>query len=67
MPEEERELAEDLLYNRGADPIPPFAAHFRERKAPKAARTSLPLEERLPRYIIEGTPRRAHRRPGPRR
>src|SRR6185295_8866 len=55
LPQEERKLSEDLLYNRGADPVTPFAAHFRERKPAKAAVSSLPLEERLQRYIIEGT------------
>ena len=55
LPDEERKLSEDLLYNRGADPIPPFAAHFRERKPQKAVKSSLPLEERLQRYIIEGS------------
>ncbi|XXF79837.1 methionine synthase [Myxococcaceae bacterium GXIMD 01537] len=55
LPEEERRLSEDLLYNRGGDPITPFAAHFRERKPQKAQVSSLPLEERLQRYIIEGT------------
>jgi 5-methyltetrahydrofolate--homocysteine methyltransferase len=55
LPEEERKLSEDLLYNRGGDPVTPFAAHFRERKPAKAAVSSLPLEERLQRYIIEGT------------
>ena len=55
LPEEERKLAEDLLYNRGADPVTPFAAHFRERKPARAAVSSLPLEERLQRYIVEGT------------
>ena len=55
LPAEERKLSEDLLYNRGADPIPPFAAHFRERKPQKAVKSSLPLEERLQRYIIEGS------------
>ncbi|AKF80427.1 5-methyltetrahydrofolate--homocysteine methyltransferase [Myxococcus fulvus 124B02] len=55
LPEEERTLAEDLLYNRGADPVTPFAAHFRERKAVKVAVSTLPLEERLQRYIIEGS------------
>ncbi len=55
LPQEERKLSEDLLYNRGADPITPFAAHFRERKPQKAVTSSLPLEERLQRYIIEGT------------
>ncbi|RKG95935.1 methionine synthase [Corallococcus sp. CA053C] len=55
LPEEERKLSEDLIYNRGADPVTPFAAHFRERKPARAQVSSLPLEERLQRYIIEGT------------
>ncbi|WAM28394.1 methionine synthase [Myxococcus sp. NMCA1] len=55
LPEEERKLSEDLLYNRGADPVTPFAAAFRERKAARAQVSTLPLEERLQRYIIEGT------------
>lgn len=55
LPEEERKLSEDLLYNRGEDPITPFAAHFRERRPAKVAAQSLPLEERLSRYIIEGS------------
>ena len=29
IPEEERKIAEDLLYNRGSDPVATFAAHFR--------------------------------------
>jgi len=55
LPEEERKLAEDLLFNRGEDPVTPFAAHFRERKPARAQVSTLPLEERLQRYIIEGT------------
>jgi len=55
LPEEERSLSEDLLYNRGADPIPPFAAHFRERKPVQKSIVDLPLDERLARYVIEGT------------
>ncbi|MCY1075637.1 methionine synthase [Archangium lansingense] len=55
LPPEERQLSEDLLYNRVADPITPFAAHFRERKPKKADVSTLPLEERLQRYIIEGS------------
>ena len=35
IPEEERRLAEDLLFNRGDDPIAAFAAHFRGRKTPR--------------------------------
>lgn len=55
IPEHERKLAEDLLYNRGADPVAAFAAHFRERKVVEKTRERLPLLERLPRYIIEGS------------
>ncbi len=55
LPAEERTLSEDLLYNRGADPIAPFAAHFRERKPVQKSIVDLPLEERLARYIVEGT------------
>ncbi|HLL53387.1 MAG TPA: methionine synthase, partial [Myxococcaceae bacterium] len=55
LPAEERKLSEDLLYNHGPDPVTPFAAHFRERKPQKAAVSSLPLEERLCRYVVEGT------------
>ena len=57
IPEEERRLAEDLIWWRGDDPIAAFAAHFRA-KSPKATveeRLDLPLEERLARYILEGT------------
>lgn len=56
IPEEEKKLADDLLYNRGADPVAAFAAHFREKKpTQKAAKERLPLMERIPRYIIEGS------------
>jgi 5-methyltetrahydrofolate--homocysteine methyltransferase len=55
IPAHEKKLCEDLLYNRIADPITPFAAHFREKKPAKAAASSLPLDERLARYIIEGS------------
>ena len=55
--EEECRLAEDLIWWRGADPIAAFAGYFRNRTAaPKAERDrSLPLDERLARYILEGT------------
>ncbi|MFN8179986.1 MAG: methionine synthase [bacterium] len=59
IPPEERELCENLLFRRGDDPVAAFAAHFR------AARTrtvgahgqgpALPLDERISRYIVEGT------------
>ena len=55
IPEEERRLAEDLIFWRGDDPVAAFAAAFRDKKpvshAPKA---ELPLDERLPLYIVEG-------------
>jgi len=57
IPEEERRLAEDLLYNRGVDPIAAFAGHFKAKgAAPRepAARAGTPVE-RLPRYILEGS------------
>jgi 5-methyltetrahydrofolate--homocysteine methyltransferase len=57
IPEEERRLAEDLLWNRGEKPVDAFAAHFRGRKA-KAARSdraALPIDERIARCIVEGT------------
>ena len=54
--EEERKLSEDLLWNRGADPVAAFAAHFRHvKKEAKSSGPRLPLLERLPRYITEGT------------
>ncbi|HKS40892.1 MAG TPA: methionine synthase [Blastocatellia bacterium] len=56
IPEDERRLAEDLLWNRGADPIAAFAAHFRSATSRNKKKMSdLPLDERLANYIIEGT------------
>jgi 5-methyltetrahydrofolate--homocysteine methyltransferase len=56
IPEEERRLAEDLLWNRGTDPIAAFAAHFRSATSRhKKSVSDLPLDERLASYIIEGT------------
>ena len=57
IPEEERRLAEDLIWNRGEDPVAAFASHFKAKGAlPKAPKTraGTPLE-RLPRYILEGS------------
>ena len=55
IPEEERRLAEDLIFNMGADPVAAFAAHFRDRKKAPPAASTLTLDERLARYIVEGT------------
>src|SRR6266852_7405007 len=50
IPEEERRLAEDLIYWRGEDPVGAFAAHFRGRKKEAKTAVALPLDERLARY-----------------
>ena len=57
IPEEERRLSEDLIWNRGDDPVAAFAAHFRDRapRATAAERSALPLDERLAQCIIEGS------------
>src|SRR5437867_1252100 len=55
IPEEERRLAEDLIENRGGDPVAAFAAHFRDRVKTVVPRDTLPLDERLARYIVEGS------------
>jgi 5-methyltetrahydrofolate--homocysteine methyltransferase len=53
--EEERRLAEDLLFWRNADPVGTFSAFYRGKKAHEKPKVELPLEQRLASYIIEGT------------
>ena len=57
IPEEERRLAEDLIWWRGEDPIGAFANHFRERKVKTNVkdRLNIPLDERISAYIVDGT------------
>ena len=55
IPEEEKRLCDDLLFNRGDDPIAAFAEHFRGKKPAAADRKKLSLDERLANYIVEGT------------
>ncbi len=57
IPQRERDLSEDLIWNRGDDPIAAFANHFRGRvpKATTETRLHLPLDERLALSIIEGS------------
>ncbi len=55
IPEEERRLAEDLIFVRGEDPVAAFAACFRERKKAPPAASTLTVDERLARYIVEGS------------
>lgn len=54
--EEERKLCEDLILNRGDDPLREFIEYFRGRESPDSDRREedLPLERRLGRYITEG-------------
>ena len=56
IPKEEIELAENLLFSRGEDPLGAFAAKFRESKGrPKVDRSLIPLDQRLANCVIEGS------------
>jgi 5-methyltetrahydrofolate--homocysteine methyltransferase len=55
IPEAERRLAEDLLFGRGEDPVAAFAAHFRGKQKAAPVKSTLSLDERLARYIVEGS------------
>ncbi|HUY20098.1 MAG TPA: methionine synthase [Candidatus Binataceae bacterium] len=57
IPALDRELAEDLMWARGADPIAAFTAHFRARvSAPEVdSGVALTLDERLARCVVEGS------------
>lgn len=56
IPEEERHLAEQLIYNTNDETLSAFVAAFREKKVEKKEKISnLSLEERLASYVVEGT------------
>ncbi|MFQ5766494.1 MAG: methionine synthase [Acidobacteriota bacterium] len=60
IPEAERRLAEDILFaateQESAAAVAAFAAHFRQGRRRQTARDAdIPLDERLARYILEGT------------
>lgn len=56
LPKEDIELAENLLFSRGEDPLGAFAAKFRDRKIKVARdRSLIPLDERLAACVIEGS------------
>ena len=57
IPEQERQLAEELIWWRGEDPIAAFAAYFRSKPAKHSVeqRKSMPLDERLALHILEGS------------
>ncbi len=56
IPAEEIQLCDDLMHNRGDDPIATFANYFRSKKiVPKEEIAKLPLDKRLGNYILEGS------------
>jgi 5-methyltetrahydrofolate--homocysteine methyltransferase len=55
IPENERRLAENVLFHTTDEAVAEFTAHFREAREKKSIKSDLPLEERLGQYIIEGT------------
>ncbi len=56
IPEEERRLAEALLYDTGEETLAAFVTAFRDKKKEKRQPTvRLSLEERLAAYIVEGS------------
>ncbi|MBB5172474.1 methionine synthase [Texcoconibacillus texcoconensis] len=56
IPDEEKELADKLLFDTNDDTLAAFTAFYREKKPEaKVESSSLPLEERLALYIVEGT------------
>ncbi|HZG16558.1 MAG TPA: methionine synthase [Candidatus Bathyarchaeia archaeon] len=56
IPEEERKLSEALLFETNDQTLAEFTAFYRDKKKEaKVAMSSLTLEERLARYVIEGS------------
>lgn len=56
IPEEERRLSEELLYNTNDQTLAAFVAAFRNKKVEKKEKISnLSLEERLASYVVEGS------------
>jgi 5-methyltetrahydrofolate--homocysteine methyltransferase len=55
IPEEEKKLSDDLLFDRHPDAIARFAEHFRGKKSVVADKKRLSIDERLAAYILEGT------------
>ncbi|GIP48859.1 methionine synthase [Paenibacillus sp. J53TS2] len=56
IPDEERRLAEELIYQTNDETLAAFVAAFRNKKVEKIVKsTQLTLEERLASYVVEGT------------
>ncbi len=54
--EEERKLAEDLLFHTNEETVAIFTAFYRGKKVvEKVVTSNLTLEERIARYVVEGT------------
>ncbi|RAV02399.1 methionine synthase [Paenibacillus sp. YN15] len=61
IPEEERKLTEDLIFNTNDETLAAFVAYFREKKVEKTVKTSnMTVEERLAAYVVEGTKEGLH-------
>lgn len=56
LSDKEKELSDNLIFNKGSDPIAEFANYFRGKKSRKKMNTTnLSVEERLANYIVEGS------------
>lgn len=56
IPDFERKLAEELIYNTNDETLASFVAAFRNKKVEKKEKVSnLTLEERLASYVVEGS------------
>jgi 5-methyltetrahydrofolate--homocysteine methyltransferase len=56
IPDEERRLAEELIFHTSDETLAAFVAYFRVKKVDKKEKVSnLSLEERLAAYVVEGT------------
>ncbi|MCF8566949.1 methionine synthase [Alicyclobacillus tolerans] len=54
--EEERHLAERILFETGEEVVAEFTAFYRDKKTvEKVQMETLPLEQRLARYVVDGT------------
>lgn len=56
LSDEDKKLSEGLLFTKEPQALQKFTEYFRGKKAaPKMNRESVPLMDRLPRYVVEGT------------
>ena len=56
IPQEEKDLCDDVIWNRGTDPVAAFAAHFREKKVVAAVATeTLPPDKYVANCILTGS------------